>query len=1276
MSQRKYTRGIKCSPPRAAWLALVVIALAFSSLTVWGQNAVGTITGVITDPTGAVVPGASVVAIDTETQAHTDSVTNSAGYYQLNDLQPGPYILQAQAKGFKKLVRLGILLQVQDRLAVDLKLALGSVAETVSVTAESPLLQTQDLGTGEVVTYTMIQDLPQLNRDALQLITLSGNVQGGGGEAGGGSDTTINGGRTAGIDYLVDGVSVVVGQGHTVNSETPGIDDVQEFKVMTNGLTADVGRVSGGAVTVATKAGTNDFHGQLYTYYQDAFLNDSGWYQKAAGGTKTPFHQYDSGAAGGGPVLLPHVYNGKNKTFWYGTYETFREATAGQLEISQYPTATERTGDLSGMWMTQNGTTYTPSMYEPCYDASYCAAPATVAANAGYIGNPGGTEVQKLNPFPAGKNGVAASVIPSGLVSTYGQVSVNTLKNVPLPNRTPTAGYSDNGNYVGSQNNVANNTSYSVRIDQTFSDKSRMYGRFTHAADANGTTSWGGPQIPSSSSRVPGGWALTLNYNYVFNPTLSLSVTAGGFYNPYASGNLLGAGASSINFGFDPVTQGLMNGNMLYNEVNYEYGNTCPGNCPFSNSASSNTSNSANGTLGGSFTKVLTKHTLQYGAETRKYYDDTYNTGSGQAIFISDPITQYSYDAGYGSILSQLTGMGSFMLGLNDLMSANSFFNRDLAQNYYAAYIQDSYKVSRRLTLSLGLRWDMQSPTTERNNKLYIWNQEAKDTQFTVNSGYNWQTALAAAGLSKSDAANVTEPQWAQTGIFQSGLLQVAGTPEHPSRFVNGYHPAQFAPRLGGAYKLDEKTVLRAYVGMMYLPTTGDASGFLGSTVVSTSSGAANSWHQNNYGIDPSVGSWANPYLPSQITTFSLNQTVANFQETGSEGSGVSSFMHMPHEYDINVGIQRELPHQFLVEANYSGNISHSLEGLFYVSEFPKQLFVPQNHGLYTTTGVPSPNAGQTEANSYSGATQPLALLEYPMPYFGPVTDYGRNWGKTNFESLTLRAEKRLSHGYQILANFQYAKLMDDVGGPEETGLSGGIGTGGVGSHEVQSVDQISNVYGISPLDEKYRFNVFYLYQLPFGKGRTWLANPEGIGGAILNGAVGGWEFAGTTGYNSGRPVNLAAGTNINLNNNVRAEQTFNSCVFAGCSELQSEYFRGGKSVLVPPGQSLPVTTAPAFNSAAITLAAPFTYGTMPPEITSIRNPGDFTTNLSLMKAFPFWPGHGETRYVQFRIEANNAFNVAGLAGYNSDLGEAGFGTITGIANQERHMQGSIRVVF
>jgi len=1273
--RRMRDRRRTMSSSRAIWQALVFMVLAFSGLTVWGQT--GAIVGQVTDPSGAVIPGVSVTVTNTATGIETKSVSNAAGHYELINLQPGPYLLEVEANGFKKLVRPGIIVQVEDRLGIDLQPQVGNVSETVSVTAGAPLLQTEDLQTGEVVNYQMIQDLPQYNRDPLQLITLSGNVQGSGSEAGGGSDTRINGGRSSGIDYLVDGVSVVIGQAHTVNGEAPSMDDVEEFKVITNGPTADIGRVSGGAVTLVTKGGTNDLHGQLFGYYQGQFLDDSGWSQKALGGKKTPYHQGDVGFTVGGPVVLPHLYHGQNKTFFFATYEGIRKGVAGQLNITQFPTAAERSGDMSGTFLPgKNGPVY-PSMYKPCYEPGDCSSsPVQVAAGAGDPGNPGGMEYQKYNPL--GGDGMH---IPSSLISP---VSTAILKYIPLPNHAPIAGTSDSGNYVGAQNSTYSSNVWSVRIDQAFTDKSRMYGRFIHSQNIGAQSSWAGPLIPATSQGDPGGWGLTLNYNYVFTPTLTMTLTAGGYYSPYQSGSALGAGINTSNFGFDSVTAGFLNGNMLYTPVNFEY-NAGTQNIPFGNSASTNVGNSTNVQFGGSFTKVLTHHTLQFGAESRRYYDDTYSSGGGQAIFIGDPMTQYGYDAGYGSLYSDVNSLGSFLMGLEDLASAQSFFNRDLAQNYYASYIQDSYKASSRLTLSLGLRWDMETPVTERHDKLYLWDSKAQN-QFSIASGWNWDSALASAGLTSSQIQSVQTPSWV-TGGFPTGAIRIANTPEHPSRLGTPYHPWQFAPRLGGAYKVDDKTVVRAFVGIMYLPTTGDPNGFGSVPSVSMTSAAANSWHQNNYGVDPTIANWSNPYLPSQVTAYTRSNQVANFQSTGGSGSGgVSSTLHMPHEYDINVGIQRELPHQFLVEADYSSNVSHSLLGPDMASEFPKNLFVPQNQGLYTTQNVPSPNwaagasSGQTENNGVTGPTQSLALLEYPMPYFGTVQVTGRNIGRSNFQSLNLRLEKRLSHGYQILFNYQYSKLLDNVGGPEDdvSNSGGSINYGNsaaVGPTNYQTVDTIRNVYGLSPLDEKHHITATYLYQVPFGEGRTWLSHPSGVSGHILDGFVGGWEIAGNTVYRSGRPIVFSSSTE-NINNNIRVEVTFPSCAFQGCTGIVSKHFGGGKSVLVAPGQSLSPNAVPAFDSTAIKPAAAFTYGNLPPVWGGLRNPGNILSGLSLMKAFPLFGGSKESRYLQFRAEANNAFNITGLGSYNSDLGEPGFGTITGVANQERHIQTSLRYVF
>ena len=1269
LSWKTYAFG---SWPVQFFLVLWIVALASVAS---GQTGLGRVSGRVTDPSGAVVPGVTVTATNTATGIQTKSVTNSSGYYELLQMQPGSYTVEADSPNFKKLIQSGLTVQVEDRIGLDLQLQVGSVSETVSVVSEAPLLRTEDVQTGEVINYQMIQTLPQLNRDPLALLTLSGNVQGNGQRAGTSftvsssgsvneqtSDTRVNGGRSSGIDYLVDGISVVTGQAHGVNSVTPGMDDVAEFKVITNGADAQFGRVSGGAVTLVTKSGTNQLHGQGYEYYQNDGLNDSGWEQKALGGTKTPYHQYDTGLAIGGPVILPHLYHGRDKTFFFVTYEGIRNATSGTLLTTSFPTATERAGDESTVYMTaSDGTITRPTMYLPCYAAADCSA-NPVLVPPGHA-NSGSSAIQKYNLL--GGDGMH---VPTGMISP---TTAAILAQVPMPNHTASPGTSDGSNYVGAQNNVGSSDVWSIRIDHEFTEANHMFARFTHASNSSVSTAWAGPLTPAPTSKVPGGYGLTINYDYIISPTLSLTLTAGGYYSPFVGGALLPSDFNNSKFGFDSASQSLLAGNMLQTNVNFMNGTPSSQNAAFSDSSSSSIRNSTSFQAGGYLTKVLKQHTLQFGGESRRFYDSFENSGSGYADFIGDPVTQYSYDAGYGSLYSNVNTMGSFLLGLNDLMSVTSPFGRSLAQNYYAAYIQDSYKVTPRLTLNVGLRWDMESPTTERHDKLFIWDPSAP-APFSINPGYSWDTALAAAGV---DPSSVQTPNWVANG-FPTGAIRIANTPQHPSRYATGYHAAQFAPRVGGAYKLTSKMVVRGFFGMMYLPTTGDPNAFGSVPSVQVTGGAANAWHQNNFGVNPTTANWTNPYLPGQVTTFTRNNQTANYQSTGGIGAaGVVPTLHMPHEYDWNVGIQRELPKNFLVEANYSANASSTLLAPYLVSRFPKNLFVPANQALYTTE-IASPTAGQTNSDAVAGPQQLLAILEYPYPYFATVDEQGLNIGKSNYESLNLRLEKRFDHGFQTLVNYSFARLLDNVGGPEGD-VSGGIAVannGGVGNTPVQSVDTIQNVYGLSPLDERHRITVFYLYQLPFGRGRTWLATPSGLGGHLVEAAVGGWELSGTTGYRSGRPI-VFYDSNINTNNNIRVETTFGSCAYAGCAHLTNANFKGGKSVLVAPGAPNPTASQLAFNLGGFVPAQAFTYGTLPPVFGGMRNPGDFTSDLSLMKAFPVLSSDG-SRYLQFRAEAANAFNVAGLGAYNNTFNGTGFGTITSVANTERHVQLSLRFIF
>ena len=272
--------------PRTLFVLCLALCLTPALL---GQGQFGSILGTVTDATGGAVPGAKVAAINTGTNVRVETQSNQVGLYQLLQLNPGSYAVEAEASGFKRVQRSAVRVQVADRITLDITLEVGSLSETVNVTAEAPALRTSDAQMGEVVNNTMIANMPQLARDPLALVVLSGDVQGSGSRAAPGSDTRINGGRTIGVEYKVDGITAQTGLGHRVVDTTPTMETVAEFKVITNGVSAEYGRLSGGAVEVVTRGGTNQLHGQLFEYFQNDHLNANSWQQNALGGAKVKF---------------------------------------------------------------------------------------------------------------------------------------------------------------------------------------------------------------------------------------------------------------------------------------------------------------------------------------------------------------------------------------------------------------------------------------------------------------------------------------------------------------------------------------------------------------------------------------------------------------------------------------------------------------------------------------------------------------------------------------------------------------------------------------------------------------------------------------------------------------------------------------------------------------------------------------------------------------------------------------------------------------------------
>lgn len=1236
------------------WIFLLTAALATSA---YGQGGLGSIGGQVKDPSGNAIVGAKVTATNVEKGEKTEAVSTDTGNYQVLQLNPGIYIIEAAASGFKTLRQPDIRVQVADKLTIDLPLEVGEVTDTVTVTSDAPLLRSQDAQQGEVIDQTMIQNLPQLNRDPLRLLVLAGNVQGDGTRAGqdplsgGVSDTRLNGGRTQGIEYFVDGIAQSTGRSHSVTTLTPSMEAVSEFKVITNGAAAEYGRISGGVVEVVSKGGTNEFHGQAFDYIQNTILNANSWNNNRLGVKRNRFNQNDFGFAVGGPILLPRfgeggpaIWSGKNRSFFFFNYEGVRFVEAGAPVLSNVPTELERRGDFS---QTRFGN-FRTRLYDPD------------SPQVRYVGPDPLIPGSRLDIFERTQllNGNGLSV-PANRIHP---LATAYLTLVPLPNRAPSADCSYCENHIGFRNTKRNTDAYAVRLDHSFTENNRIFGRYQHNKFQSANTRFRGIANTANESVVPGAYGATINYDWTISPTLIFNARVGGHYNPYEVGNryapeysnsLLPVPSDVVPFLADDVAPWITNA----------------GNYTLTDSPDFRTVNSTTFNTSAAMTKVLSRHTLKGGYEHRRYYDNFFNSGFVRYRTTGNSFMQYTddYTAGSNPRFGQqaANSLAAFLLGINNRADAQGSINRTTNVNYNGAYIQDDWKVTPKLTLNLGVRWDLEGPTTDRFDRLYFWDPEAP-SPFTINPGWTWEGALRARGI---DPATVRTPSWVTNGL-PKGAVRIANTAEHPDRSAINSNYWQFGPRIGAAFAPNDRTVIRGFVGKVYLSTTGDPNGFGRSGLnVALSDQGTTGWHPAPPGFATHrylTSSFSNPFRAGDVTTYARANSVANVQSSGQDGvTAFNSDSHQPYEWVWNAGIQRELPGGIVAEAIYSANRGVDLLGRDQISRFPRDLYVPQNRGLYSSTTIENPFGGQTRGTQ-RGDQIALGILEHEYPYFGPVLLLGSNVGRSNYQSLNLRMEKRLSRSYSFLLNYTLSKLLDNVGGPNADGQGIAAG-GGVGSKARQQVDTVDDLYGLSPLDERHVVSVTYYAELPFGRGRRFLGDTGGFGRTVLDYVVGGWELSGISRLRSGRPVIIPQ---ANFDNTIRIESTYLR-LNDGFDSVANPNFSGRENAFFSSSSPVPSSDVGLFNRAAIG-GGNFTYGNLH-LIEDLRHPGSVTHDLSLLKRFPIF---GENRYLQFRMEANNILNMRGYANYETNPSNVRFGTITRERYDPRRIQMSLRFVF
>jgi outer membrane receptor protein involved in Fe transport len=1143
-------------------MLLRVSLLVLLSAAVFAQTA--SLTGRVTDPSGAVVPDARVQVRALGTGVTFAVTTNQDGYYAAPSLVPGRYDVEISRDGFVSTKQTGLELAVQQVARLDVVLKVGAVSERIEVSAQALVLESESTTLGQVINNKQVTELPLLGRNTYALAMLVPGVRPSAGVNGLVIDQistvaySINGQRASANEFLLDGApNSAAAQNQPVVNANP--DMVQEFKVETNNFSAEYGRAAGGVFNVVTKSGTNDLHFGLYEFFRNDKLNANDFFANRSGTKRAPFKFNQFGGTIGGPVVLPKLYNGKNKTFFFFNTEIVR-FIQGITFTASLPDPRMLTGDFSQARLA-NGSAVT------IYD------PATTRANpagAGFI----------RTPF-------TGNIIPANRIDP---VARNVSKYFPAPN---VAGISALGaiNYTRTDGNVVPKDSYSYRMDHNFSEKNRMFGRYSFDDTPFNRAPAYGQEFrnvaPTAGPQVFTRWNAVLEDTMVLSPTMvatgRYSVTRLlNFRRPYSDGfdiTTLGLPAYMRQGMVDPLSFPAIT--ITGYSVTGSVPNIIVGGLIGATDliAFGNTQQAGQGSI----TKNLTKHTLKFGGEFRAIQFNSQQTGDTATNFSFAPTWTQGPNATAASATAGL-GLASFLLGIPGGGVAPA---PALAQTnkYYGLFVQDTWKVTPKLTLNLGLRYDYETPRTDRFNQL-------------SNFDFNAPSPLQVAGLSL------------RGGLTFPGVGGASRYNANPDR-------NNIAPRLGLAYKLTPKTVIRTGGGLFYsgLTGVGGGTGAFGISGYATTTPVVTSLD----GATPVVN-WSNPYP-------------TGFNRPTGSSAGLSTLLgqsiqffdrgnYTPYSAQWNFNIQREMPKNILFEVGYAGSRG---VGLFENRQWNQLAPEILAQGAALRTQVPNPFFGQIRVGALANRTVTRAQLQRPYSQFEGLSSQNSSWATSSYHAFESKAEKRYASGVSILVSYTFSKLMDYGSGPFAGEAVGGGG--------VQNWYNLAAEWSPSTLDQTHRYILNAVYELPFLK---------------KNKLLGGWQVAAIWSGFSGGPLGITSATNNTFSQGGGQRPNWT-----------------GVNATVPTPQPARWIDASQFS-----IPAEYQFGNAPRTYNGLRSDGTAQIDMTLSKNFRF----GEWMTLQFRAETFNLTNTARFAPPNAAFGNPQFGQVNAQGNQPRIVQFSLKL--
>src|SRR6195256_5994453 len=1149
------------------------LALAFTLLlspnSAKAQLSAGSVTGIVRDASGSVVANASVILRNVDTTIEHKTVSNDAGNYVFLNLGPGRYALEASAAGFATQRVAEFILAVNQTASIDISLRVGSQSEVVTISAETEQLDVSTADLGTVIATKQVNDLPLNGRNFTQLLSLTPGVapvsvaqNSMGGRAGGfgapisvGSAfifPAVNGQTNRSNFFLTDGLNNF-GTFQSTYSVPPIVDAIQEFKVVSHADSAQFGSVLGGVINVVTKSGTNEYHGTVWEYVRNTAFDARNPFIPASRGV-TPFRQNQFGASFGGPVWVPKLYNGKNKTFFYFAYQGFRY-TQNNDSVLKVPTAAQLAGDESS---------FPTQIYNP-----FSARPDP--ANPGKF---------IRDPFPGNQ-------IPSNLIDPRMVAFIQAV----LPPAGPLLNNTGD-NAIDTTPNHQTQNEYNVRIDQNFGQKNTVFFRYS-AINSLLTTSGGIPGLVKNGS-IPGrNWGAS--WVHTFNSSLVLQVQYARTTNQdnsstlftHAPANLDATVGFSSNFVSGFAAAG---GRSLI---------PSPGISGYA-SGGENITNVPKATdshqVSGNLTKIVRNHTLTFG-------------GGFTTNRFESPLSYASLSFAGGQTGNPQNPkepgdpLASFLLNVPDGANRRNVHETTRPGGLMSLYIQDSWKATSKLAFNFGLRYD----------RTFI-------PPYGTNATIGQQGGIETGDVDFSNGTYVIQklPPPCNVRGFAPCIPGDGTLPAHvvvdPRGKIAHDTLTNFGPRIGFAYRLGNRTVLRGAAGIVY-----------------DNWAAVSQMAQKIEGAWPDIGQLIANNL-NQPSTTSATPTTTSQDPFAGGGSGLfpaptpfnqvqwfyDPHIKNPYSMQWNFGVQRELNSSTTVDVNYVGSGSRRL-----------------NVGGYFNTAL-TPGPGDPQARA-------------PFPYIAP-TFYDRSIGNGSYHALQVEVNKRYSNGLAYQVAYTYSKSIDE-------GSSGWFGVEG------QSLTDPYNVKGSrgpSGFDLRHTLSVNTLYQIPVGHGQRYSTK-----NGVLDYIVGNWQINNIFTARSGVPFSVYWGASDLANTGNVSWAQYDRANLVGNPNSGSCPARADGTPAGPVGSVNCI-----FNITAFAAPAQYTFGNSGRD--AFRSPKFWNLDTSIFRQFPFW---GEGRRIEFRAEAFNIFNTVILGMPNNDISNAStFGKVNttinnGTANNPRQLQ-------